>query len=411
MAEGVESVTSEPEARPGGCLLWFFWGTSLGVLTIFSLVLVVLLAISLILNVYLGWEMSGLEVAISRPGNRPAAAPPLIPTRMLAAIPTQTPASTPVPDSTASPVEVQLATLSALATEVAASRSGNTPTPVLLATPTPLLAAMALSPTPPASPTAVPTVAALNTLQVEADISAPPTDEASAPATTDLSEADHSVTAAEAAEEFVPPVTSSNSYALMPIEGQRESRPAEEHGDLNLKLRDPQPIEVELSLVDIPGSGIDPNAPQLSSVFEANFVKAYTVHDWDWGCNCKGQLLREDHLVLVGIKTTPGQPIFIPKTERDIYDGKYYAVVLYADEDSLTFLYARAGSVVKGYTVHYLGLRTDPNLLALFRESKGSELPGLSLDTPVGVAADELIVAIRDNGKFLDARSRQDWWK
>lgn len=113
----------------------------------------------------------------------------------------------------------------------------------------------------------------------------------------------------------------------------------------------------------------------------------------------------------MGIKTTPGEPVFIPPKEQDIYEGKYYAVVLYASEDSLTFVYAREGTVAKGYTVHYLGLNTDPNLLALYRESKGNELPGLTLDTPVGTATDQLIVAIRDNGTFLDARSKNDWWK
>jgi len=165
-------------------------------------------------------------------------------------------------------------------------------------------------------------------------------------------------------------------------------------------------------LVDIPGSGIDPDAPKLSAVFEPDFVRTYAVHDWDWGCNCKGDLIDDGSAVVVGIKTQPGQPVFIPKTDRDIYDGKYVAVVLYASQDSLTFVYARAGTVVNGYTVHYEGVKTDPNLLKLFQESKGNELPGLTNDTPVGVAAgEELVVAMRDNGKFLDARSRLDWWE
>ena len=211
-------------------------------------------------------------------------------------------------------------------------------------------------------------------------------------------------------QEFAPPTTSSNTYELISIEGERESRPAEKHGDLNLKLREPQPIDVELSLIDIPNAGSDPNAPKLAGVLEPNIVNAYTIHNWDWGCDCKGELLREEQLVLVGIKTTPGEPVFIPTKGQDIYGGKYYATVLYASEDSFTFVYARRGNVVKGYTVHYLGLYTDPNLLALFRESQGNELPGLTLDTPVGTATDELIVAIRDNGTFLDARSRKDWW-
>jgi hypothetical protein len=211
--------------------------------------------------------------------------------------------------------------------------------------------------------------------------------------------------------EFVPATISVNSYALIPLEGQRESRPAETHGDLNLKLRDPQPINVDLSLVEINGSGLDPDAPNLASIFKPDFVRAYTVHDWDWNCNCKGSLLNQEHLVLLGIRTTPGQPIFIPSRKQNVYRGNYYATLLYAAEDTLTFVYTRAGSVATGYTVHYLGLQTDPNLVALFRQSQGRQLPGLTLNTPVGIATTELIVAIRDNGTFLDVRSRHDWWE
>jgi len=212
-------------------------------------------------------------------------------------------------------------------------------------------------------------------------------------------------------QDYSPQMPSANSYDLIPLEGQRENRPVAEHGDLNLKLRGLQPIEADLTLVDIPGSGLDPDAPNLSDIFKPDFVRAYTVYDWDWSCNCQGKLLQEDHLVLLGIRTTPGEPIFIPPRKQNVYVGKYYATVLYASEDSLTFVYTRAGSVAIGYTVHYLGLHTDPNLVALFRQSKGNELPGLTLDTPVGVATAELIVAIRDNGTFLDARSRRDWWE
>lgn len=407
--------SSSSEGRLGGCLLWFFWGVSLSFMTILSLVLLILLAASVTLNIYLGWQMSGLEVSISRPGTSPGLAPPLIPTDILAVIPTNTPqltpTSTPILLPTVSPLEEQVATLSALATEVAGSGLQVTPTPLSLP-----------QATPPAPPTSVPTAVAINPASEPVNPSAPqPASTPAAvaptapPAASPVPPATPAAVSAapqeSAAEEFVAPATSSNSYELIPIEGGRESRPAEEHGDLNLKLRDPQPIEVDLSLQDIPGSGVDPNAPNFSAIFKPDIVRAYTIHDWDWGCNCKGKLIQEDTVVLLGLKTTPGEPVFIPPKEGDIYGGKYYATVLYASEDSLTFLYSRAGSVVKGYTVHYLGLHTDPNLVARFRESKGNELPGLSLDTPVGLAGDELIVAIRDNGKFLDARSKRDWWE
>jgi len=282
-------------------------------------------------------------------------------------------------------VDAQLATVAAIATDVAVARaeSQSAPPAVLIATLTPS------------------TAAAIGSAGAGASSSTGGQDQDSASSSSALSATD--------ADAFVPPASSSNRYNLIPINGQRDSRPAAEHGDLNLKLRDPQPINVELGLVDA-GVGVDARAIKLSPIFEPNFVAAYTIHDWDWGCNCKGNLIQDDDVVLVGIKTTPGEPVFIPPHPRDIYEGKYYAVLLYADEDSMTFVYAREGTVAMGYTVHYLGLYTDPNLLALYDESKGNMLPGLTLDTPVGVAGGQLIVAIRDNGKFLDARSINDWW-
>ena len=402
MSNEVEKEVQEEEVRLGSCLLWFLWGMSISFLSILSIVLLVLLIVSTTLNVYLGWELAGLEVSVSREGSGSIEVLP-IPSEVLAAIPTNTPEvpapTTQASEPTNSAIESQAATVAALATEIAAVSTPGPP-------PVPPTAMPTLPATPIMSPTVVPTAVAIgDSPSSSPDNSTSETGNGASSASPD------SATAAGEAQTFVPPATSSNSYDLIPID-QRESRPAEEHGDLNLALRDPQPIDVELSLVDIPGSGIDPHAPKLSKVFDPNFINAYTVHDWDWSCNCKGVLLQEDGLVLVGIITNPGEPLFIPHTERDIYDGKYFAVVLYADEDSLTVSYSRAGSAASGYMVHYEGLYTDPNLIALFQESKGNELPGLTLDTPVGVAAsDELIVAVRDNGKFLDARSRKDWWE
>jgi hypothetical protein len=402
----VENQKLEQEGWFGSCLLWFFWGVSLSFMTILSLVLLVLLAGSVALNFYFGWQLAGLELSVSRRETAPFQAPVPIPS-VLAAIPTNTPmpTNTPTPEPTESELEIQLATLSAIATDVAASPPDNT-SEQLLIPPTSI---------PPSN--GVPTAVAIGTPAVETN-TAPPAAGSSSSAV-ESAEAPPVSSAARTpaalageAHAFVPPQTSSNTYELITINGQRESRPAAEHGDLNIELREPQPSNLEPALVEIPGSGIDPDAINLSSNFSPdNIVATYAVHDWDWGCNCKGDLLPAEEAVLVGIKTTPGEPIFIPKKEQDIFGGNIFATLLYAAEDSLTFTYAREGSVVKGYTVHYLGLHTDPNLLALFEESSGSELPGLSLDTPVGVGSDELIVAIRDNGKFLDARSKKDWWE
>ncbi len=410
MSTEAENENLVQEGGFGSCLLWFFWGASLSFLTILSLVLLVMLIGSVALNAYLAWQLAGLELSVSRRGVLPLEETIPLPTTMLAAIPTNTPASTPSGSPPPGPTEAllaaQFATLSAVATEVAAASPPGMP----LAAPPPTA-----TPTPRPPPGAVPpaTIALSEAAQNSSEElpAATPTPESTQEAVATQLESTPVASADEAAL-FAPPATSSNSYTMIPLEQPRDSRPPDEHGDLNLKLREPQPSSAEPTLVEIPGSGVDPSSLKLSSVFEPNFVATYAVYDWDWGCNCPGDLLPEDEAVLVGIETMPGEPIFIPKTERDIYDGKYYAVVLYASEDSLTFVYARNGTVASGYTVHYLGLHTDPNLLALYRDSPANELPGLTLETPVGVAAsDELIVAVRDNGKFLDARSKKDWWE
>ncbi len=404
---------SSPGCATSGCLLWFLGGISLSFTIVLSLILMVMLMASVALNLYLGWQLAELEITVNRisptpppvivvtatqalamaqPAGTPVVAAQSVATPVVVVVTaTPTPSATPVPANVQ--VETQRSTVAALATTQAPD-SGN---PAAYVPPASPGEAVPINPTAGTSAGATVNLPDTGTTGIQQSA---PVDPAGAPPA-----ADSQATQAQA------PFVSSNTYSKIPIEGERESRPAETHGDLNLKLREPEQIDEDLALVDIDNAGSDPNAPDFQKIFEPNFVAAYAVHGWDWGSNSKGKLIEDDKAILVGIKTTPGEPVYIPPTERDIYHGKYYATLLYADEDSLTFVYTRNGNVVKGYTVHYWGLDVDPNLLKLFRESKGNELPGLTLDTPVGRARDELIVGIRDNGTFLDARSRADWWK
>ena len=65
------------------------------------------------------------------------------------------------------------------------------------------------------------------------------------------------------------------------------------------------------------------------------------------------------------------------------------------------------------HTVGY-GLFQAPQLVQLYRtlDAAGrSELPALRNDEPLGLAASTSIrIAIRDTGRFMDPRSRKDWW-
>lgn len=358
-----------------------------------SLLLLVLVVISLSLNVYLAWELSGFDISISRPVPVSTGIVTITPSNMLVAAATDTPelesTGTPTPESTEAPVATLTSTLTVAAMDTPPGlESSGTPTPAPTETRT-------------TTPTNTPAAVAMNTPELES-ISTPIVASPEIPTPTPTRMATAIITDSAASALVVP----ENLYALIPIEGENDDRPAEETSDLNLKLRGPEPIEAELSLVDIEGPA-NPDAPKLSAIFQPNFTATYGVHDWDLECDCQGELLQD--AVLVGIATRPDQPVFIPKTKQAIYQDQYYAMLLYASEDSVTFVSSGEGTISSGYTVYYLGLKTDPNLLATYRQSEGNELPGLTLDTPIGIATEELIVAIRDQGKFVDARSRE-WW-
>jgi len=339
MAHQDKIETTQEVGHPAWPTFGVLGSLALGVTTLCAVGLLLLMVTSLALNVYLGWELSGLEIAVV---TRAPATPNII-------------VVTPV-----------------VATHTPPASSAG--------------AAAADTPTAP-SVASAPTV-----LTVPPNATQTPTPPATASAT--------------------PVATSTNTYALIPLDGDfNRSAPAADNPDLNIKLRDPQLSKTGLTLVDIPGPD-DPDAPQLSALFDpADFIATYTIHRWDQGCNCTGALIEDEQTVLLGLKTTPGQPLYIPPRQQDIYQGQYYAVVLYASEDSLTFMYHRGGSIDTGYAIHYLGLQTDPNLLDLYQTSRENNLPGLTLNVPVGLATDELIVAVRSDGSFMDARSRKDWWE
>jgi len=209
--------------------------------------------------------------------------------------------------------------------------------------------------------------------------------------------------AATKTPDFVP--VSSNVYSLIPLEGDRSTIFDSEDIEKNLSLRDPQMIEgAELSLLDSTGQ-VDLDGPQLWYVFEAEFVAAYSLLDDN------GQR-SQSYPEAMGLATNPEAVITIPHRDATIHEGKYSAMVLFADQNNLTFVYTRKDSVEEGYTVYFMGIEVDPNLLDLYKASQGDQLPGLEMDQAVGTAkAHEIIVAIRHNGVFKDVRLKRDWWQ
>lgn len=217
------------------------------------------------------------------------------------------------------------------------------------------------------------------------------------------------------------PTFSDRQYATIPMTGVDHSHVDTLHGDLNLALRGFVPTTGALSLIEIAGP-TDADAPQLAGLFADGQTRAfsalYQAYDWNWACGgdgCRGAVLAQPAVALLGLVTTAGEAIGTPGRAAVIDGGGYVAAVLYADESRITLAYTRDGTVAQGYAVHLDGLCVDPNLLAAYRTANGAgrgALPALHSNQALGVAmGSEVRVAVRDRGSFLDPRSRKDWWQ
>jgi len=206
-------------------------------------------------------------------------------------------------------------------------------------------------------------------------------------------------------------------YGTLDVNGPATDRPAELHADLNLALRGYEVTSAYLGLVDY-GGGDDAKAPQLYTLFADQrvpaFTTAYRVYEWNWTCNCRGPLATNYPVTLLGMGVAPGEAIRLPDSGYDIGSG-YEALVLYATEERITLKYTREDNVVSGYTIHIENICVEPSLLALYRAWNNAgrvHLPALRAGQAFGRArGNEIGVAIRDNGAFMDPRSWKDWWQ
>ena len=225
------------------------------------------------------------------------------------------------------------------------------------------------------------------------------------------------------------PVSSGNSYELVPREGGPADRPDRQHGDLNLALRGFSPAGETAALVDYNGP-TDGQAPQFSGLFvPGRFgtpTSTYRVNIWRFessSCGgephgCRGPVDDKWPVTLLGLASTVGELIAMPSRDPIIYPNAQ-ALVLFADETRITLGYTRQDTIAYGYAVYIENVCVDPNLLALYRAQIGgdgyratNQLPGLRNGQVLGTAmSGEIIVGIRDTASWLDPRSRKDWWQ
>ena len=221
------------------------------------------------------------------------------------------------------------------------------------------------------------------------------------------------------------PTTSDAEFELIPILNSSDDHPDVLHGDLNFSQRGYSPTSANLTLQDYAG-GVDVNAPQLSGLFQPTqfpgISQAYRASHWDWGCGehgCRGNPITDWPVTVIGLATTPGQTIYPPDRLPEILPRGFKALVLYAEERRITLGYTRDDTVATGYAVHLENVCVDPNLLSLYRAQNNAFgfratgwLPALRQDQSLGITdSNEIQVAIRDRGAFMDPRSRKDWWQ
>ena len=207
-------------------------------------------------------------------------------------------------------------------------------------------------------------------------------------------------------------------YNSFPVIPPPTDRPAEEHGDLNLVLRNYDPTTADLTLQEVNGD-TDPNAPQLDGLFAdhrvPDFTDAYQVHHWDWDCNCQADVITDPEVTHLGMVVQPGEIIYVPDSGYSIGPNGEEVLVLYASEERITLKYTGEDNIVFGYGLHIENICVEPDLLALYREwndAGRAELPVLFSGQAIGRAyGEEIGISVRDTGAFMDPRTRKDWWQ
>ncbi|HSM56889.1 MAG TPA: hypothetical protein VK879_12105 [Candidatus Sulfomarinibacteraceae bacterium] len=210
---------------------------------------------------------------------------------------------------------------------------------------------------------------------------------------------------------------SDTTFGTLRIASPPSDIAAHAHPDLNLAIRGYSDTEAPLELVQYDGP-TDDAAPQLEGFFSParlpDFSRAYHVNNWDWECDCPAGPISEWPVTLLGMETAPRELLYVPDSGYDI-GGGYEVMVLYASSNRITLKYTVEDNVVIGYTLHIEDICVDSELLDLYREmdAAGREhLPALRAGQPFARADGQQIkVAVRDSGAFMDPRTQKDWWK
>lgn len=177
--------------------------------------------------------------------------------------------------------------------------------------------------------------------------------------------------------------------------------------DVNIRLRGWTPSIVSPNAIIPHPENTDTKQPQLSSTFSTspNFLNFFQVHARG------GQGYEGSVAGLANIKMDSGQQIKAPITGYEIAPGYNY-VVLYMSENDVVIHNTLDDSVASGYTIHFLDIKPNPALKALYDQNERfgrKQLVEISCETVIGTADGNPLVSMRDTGSFMDIRYI-DWW-
>lgn len=216
---------------------------------------------------------------------------------------------------------------------------------------------------------------------------------------------------------------SGNSYgSIKTVSDYTLGKPAAEHPEINLALRGYTMINETKSTVHY-GGDTDPNAQKINSLFadgrRPTIINTYCVYAWDYSNNVRsvetecGTPPVKWPVTLIGLATTSGEKLVIPPSGWQIGGGNTL-MVLYVDNNRITFTNSTGDNWTDGYTMHVEDVCVDPGLVAEYNRDDAAgrrNLPALPTGAVFGYSkTGEVKVAIRDSGVFMDPRSDKDWW-
>ncbi len=206
------------------------------------------------------------------------------------------------------------------------------------------------------------------------------------------------------------PSTSTESYGVGSVPNPDPN--AHSNPDTVLSLKGWEPFAGDLGLVTYgypAGEPPDPRAPQLGTILNngPEFRALYQIRNYD-----PANYNNPPHLA--GLSSDVGQIVLAPENGYDIGGGYQYKVI-YATQNELTMNVLGTDYAIEGYSMHFVDMCVDPNLVALYTKlhNEGRRfLPAVKKGQRLGVAkSSEVKVAIRDSGSYLDPRSKLDWWQ